>query len=128
MSEIAGVPLTPDLSMRRSRLKIRLLLLPVIVLALAGFMTIWIFGVALLAELGLAGTGALVVVLGLGWFVLTRGQRQSKRWASTDLCPHCGYDLRATSDLCPECGSPLPEDLARRRRWYAAAKKPPGTV
>jgi hypothetical protein len=42
--------------------------------------------------------------------VLRRRARRSiaERRRQRDLCPDCGYDMRATPDRCPECGSAAP--------------------
>ena len=42
--------------------------------------------------------------------------RRGRRPASAGLCPHCGYDLRATPGACPECGTGKRNDAMTNAR------------
>lgn len=37
---------------------------------------------------------------------------QRRRKIELSLCPHCGYDLRASKERCPECGRAVPSDIS----------------
>jgi hypothetical protein len=59
------------------------------------------------------------VYLTLRWL---RPPKLRQHRVDADLCPDCGYDLRATESRCPECNSPVPEPLRRRRRARARVR------
>jgi hypothetical protein len=54
----------------------------------------------------------LLPTLPLPLFALARHRRRRQRETS-NLCPTCGYDLRATPDRCPECGDAVTPEMSK---------------
>src|SRR5688572_18427839 len=52
----------------------------------------------------------LTAISPAAWVVRRRARRRAER---TNVCVHCGYDLRATPERCPECGA-IPAQSASR--------------
>jgi hypothetical protein len=51
---------------------------------------------------------AAALAAGMVWwgFASDRRGRIEMHRLTHDLCPECGYDLRASPQYCPECGTP----------------------
>ena len=54
----------------------------------------------------------LFAIAPTAWVVRRRRDRQARRRLAANLCPACGYDLRATPGRCPECGALRNADAA----------------
>lgn len=59
------------------------------------------------AEVRIAAEWPLLLALALVSLCMARAVKARRNAADRRLCPHCGYDLRASFDRCPECGEPI---------------------
>ncbi len=73
----------------------------------------WQSGAGRFVILPFWSVGVVSALLPILWIigVFTRNHRRRK----LGLCPHCGYDVRATPDRCSECGTELTTTAARHK-------------
>ena len=59
------------------------------------------------AVLGICWVFSLAILLVLGNDGIIYLERLTARHPASNLCRHCGYDIRASKERCPECGNAI---------------------
>jgi hypothetical protein len=56
----------------------------------------------------------IVIIGGIMWYIYPG--RKEIACERKGLCPHCGYDIRASRERCPECGKVILRPVGATKR------------